>query len=64
MMLVWDYRGIDSYERIWRKNHGISEGQPSTLFKATKEPEAGDVAPPKIKITKPKPQRRLPTVTN
>lgn len=61
MMINWDYRRIDEYERIWRKNHNIPEGAPSTLYKPSKEPEEGHAAPPKIKITKP--NRRLPTVS-
>jgi radical SAM superfamily enzyme YgiQ (UPF0313 family) len=65
MMIQWDYRRIDHYEKIWRKNHQIADGAPSTLYRPAKEPEEGHVAPPKIKITKPKPAaRRLPTVAS
>jgi radical SAM superfamily enzyme YgiQ (UPF0313 family) len=61
MMLTWDYRRIDEYEKIWRKNHGLPAGAPSTLYKpASHHSDEGGVAPPKIKITKP--HRRLPTV--
>ncbi|MBX3228114.1 MAG: cobalamin-dependent protein [Labilithrix sp.] len=61
MMIQWDYRRIDEYEQIWRKNHAIPEGAPSTLFKPAKKDEEGASAPPKIRIKKPV-VRRLPTV--
>jgi len=32
MMLNFDYRNIDAYERTWRKNHCIPDGRPSTLL--------------------------------
>lgn len=32
MMLNKDVKRIDEYERIWRKNHNIPEGAPSTLY--------------------------------
>ena len=32
MMLSLDYRRIDAYEQVWRRNHRIPEGAPSTLF--------------------------------
>lgn len=32
MMINMETRRIDEYEQIWRKNHNIPEGQPSTLF--------------------------------
>lgn len=32
LMLNWDYRRLDEYERIWRHNHGIKDGEPSTLI--------------------------------
>jgi anaerobic magnesium-protoporphyrin IX monomethyl ester cyclase len=64
MMINWDYRRIDEYEKIWRKNHNSPDGAPSTLYKPSKQPEEGEAAPPKIKITKPKPHRRLPTVAS
>ena len=31
MMLEANHRRIDEYERIWRRNHGIADGAPSTL---------------------------------
>lgn len=34
MMLNKDTKRIDEYERIWRKNHGIPEGAPSTLYRS------------------------------
>ena len=33
LMLNKDYRNIALYEEIWRKNHGIPDGAPSTLCK-------------------------------
>lgn len=30
-MIGFDYRRIDEYEKIWRRNHTIAEGAPSTL---------------------------------
>ena len=36
MMLNFDYRNIDEYERIWRRNHNIPAGHPSTLHKDPK----------------------------
>ncbi|AVM75584.1 B12-binding domain-containing radical SAM protein [Magnetospirillum gryphiswaldense] len=36
MMLNRDTKRIDEYERIWRKNHDISDGAPSTLFRVQK----------------------------
>lgn len=38
MMLNFDHRGIDRYENIWRRNHGIAPGQPSTLVTRVKAP--------------------------
>jgi radical SAM superfamily enzyme YgiQ (UPF0313 family) len=37
MMLNFDYRQIDAYEKAWRRNHQIPVGRRSTLFR---EPEA------------------------
>ena len=31
MMLLRNHRHIDLYEKIWRRNHGITDGAPSTL---------------------------------
>lgn len=31
-MLQFDWRRIDEYERIWRQNHAIADGAPSTLL--------------------------------
>lgn len=39
LMVQFDWRKIDEYERVWRRNHGIPDGAPSTLYKA----------PPKVK---------------
>ena len=30
LMLNFDYRRINDYERAWRNNHGVSDGAPST----------------------------------
>jgi hypothetical protein len=38
-MLSFDYRKLDEYERAWRRNNGIPDGEPSTLVK-TKRVEA------------------------
>jgi radical SAM superfamily enzyme YgiQ (UPF0313 family) len=32
MMVNNDYKGINEYEKIWRKNHKLAIGQPSTCF--------------------------------
>jgi len=32
LMLKRDYAKLEAYEKIWRNNHGIKEGEPSTLF--------------------------------
>ena len=32
MMLNFDRRRIDQYEKIWRANHGLRDDQPSTLY--------------------------------
>lgn len=60
MMLLGDRKRIDEYEKVWRKNHGIPDGAPSTLYKASARTEDGAVAPPKIRVEKP--ARRLPTL--
>ena len=31
MMLGFNHRAIDRFERAWRRNHGIADGDPSTL---------------------------------
>lgn len=33
LMLRFDYSRIDAYEKIWRRNHRIPDGQPSTLWR-------------------------------
>jgi anaerobic magnesium-protoporphyrin IX monomethyl ester cyclase len=33
MMVAQNYREIDSYEKIWRKNKNLSADEPSTLYK-------------------------------
>jgi radical SAM superfamily enzyme YgiQ (UPF0313 family) len=38
MMLKFDYKRIDEYERIWRRNHGIPDGAPSTLVPPASKP--------------------------
>jgi anaerobic magnesium-protoporphyrin IX monomethyl ester cyclase len=37
MMLNFHYGRIDEYERIWRRNHNLPEGHPSTLFRDANE---------------------------
>jgi anaerobic magnesium-protoporphyrin IX monomethyl ester cyclase len=32
LMLVGDTDRIDAYEKIWRRNHDIADGEPSTIF--------------------------------
>ncbi len=32
LMVAKDYKRIDEYERIWRKNHSIPDGAPSTMI--------------------------------
>jgi anaerobic magnesium-protoporphyrin IX monomethyl ester cyclase len=34
LMIRFDDKRIDEYEKIWRQNHGIRDGEPSTLIKA------------------------------
>jgi anaerobic magnesium-protoporphyrin IX monomethyl ester cyclase len=33
MMVAQNYRGIDNYEKIWKKNQNFSTDKPSTLYK-------------------------------
>ena len=33
LMLKGDYKKIDEYEKVWRRNHAIPDGAPSTLLK-------------------------------
>ena len=41
MMANQNYDGIDSYEKIWRKNHNLSPEEDSTLYKDNRlTPEA------------------------
>ena len=40
MMLTRNTRLISNYEQVWRKNHNIPNGQPSTLFTQHTKPEA------------------------
>ncbi|MBL79384.1 MAG: B12-binding domain-containing radical SAM protein [Nitrosomonadaceae bacterium] len=37
MMLARNFRAMDQYEKTWRKNHNIPEGQPSTLIGLKKD---------------------------
>ncbi len=39
MMVRREYKRIDEYEQIWRKNHGIEDGKPSTLWVKPPKPE-------------------------
>jgi hypothetical protein len=32
MMVNGDLKGIQDYEKIWRKNHKIKKDQPSNIF--------------------------------
>jgi hypothetical protein len=51
MMINFDHKRIDEYERIWRKNHDIPADAPSTLFaKAAKDNSQS----PRVVITTPK----------
>jgi len=34
LMINFDYRQIDAYEETWRRNHGLTEDEPSTLVTA------------------------------
>jgi radical SAM superfamily enzyme YgiQ (UPF0313 family) len=33
LMVNFDYRRIDEHEAIWRRNHGVPDGEPSTLVR-------------------------------
>jgi radical SAM superfamily enzyme YgiQ (UPF0313 family) len=33
LMMKFDYKRIGEYEKYWRKNHHIPDGEPSTIFK-------------------------------
>jgi radical SAM superfamily enzyme YgiQ (UPF0313 family) len=41
MMLAFDYSRIDAYEKIWRKNHRVPDGQPSTLYPESRKSAVG-----------------------
>ena len=41
LMLNFDTRKIDEYEKIWRANHRIPDGRPSTLYAEPKRAAAG-----------------------
>ena len=32
MMVNGDIKGVNEYEKIWRKNHSINDNEPSTIF--------------------------------
>jgi anaerobic magnesium-protoporphyrin IX monomethyl ester cyclase len=38
-MMQFDYRRIDEYEQIWRRNHGLRDGEPSTLVRKAPAPK-------------------------
>ena len=42
MMVQRAFNRIDEYEKIWRKNHGIPEGGPSTIYQEPKWPAAAE----------------------
>ena len=42
-MVNRDHRQIDAYEKVWRHNHKIPDGAPSTLFEPATS--AGEAAP-------------------
>ena len=44
MMVKRAYFRIDEYEQIWRKNHNIPDGAPSTLFEERKRKTAAAAA--------------------
>ena len=35
LMMNFDYKRIEEYEKYWRKNHNIADGKASTIFKDT-----------------------------
>ncbi|MBM3567085.1 MAG: radical SAM protein, partial [Alphaproteobacteria bacterium] len=37
MMLRFDYARIDAYEKIWRRNHGVPNDRPATLYSDTRK---------------------------
>jgi radical SAM superfamily enzyme YgiQ (UPF0313 family) len=49
LMLKGDFKKIDEYERIWRRNHDIPDGKPSTLIE--ERMTARSLRTPKPKIT-------------
>jgi radical SAM superfamily enzyme YgiQ (UPF0313 family) len=42
MMLSFNWRAIDAYEKVWRRNHGIPDGTPSTLYREPAWSEAAE----------------------
>lgn len=48
MMLNFDYRHLDEYERIWRRNHRIPEAAPSTLYQDPAGDAIASVAATKV----------------
>jgi hypothetical protein len=34
LMLNFDYRRLQDYEHVWRRQHGIADGEPSTLVRS------------------------------
>ena len=42
LMLAGDHKRIDEYEKIWRRAHGVRDGEPSTLFKKTPKKVAAE----------------------
>lgn len=41
MMLQFDHKRIDEYEQIWRHNHRVPDGHPSTLFQDERKVAVG-----------------------
>lgn len=37
MMVNGEHRLIDEYEKVWRRNHGIADGEPSTLVAGSRK---------------------------
>jgi anaerobic magnesium-protoporphyrin IX monomethyl ester cyclase len=54
MMLSFDYRRINEYEQTWRKNHGIPDGKPSTLFKAPEYKAPVEIKAPPAEVARPR----------
>ena len=50
MMLNFDFRQIDTYERVWRCNHGIAEGRPSTLNSRADDAGFTTTAKPRLPV--------------